>query len=123
MNNNTELYSLEVVRQLFLRQLAGEKLNHSDELYLHSACEIKHCKKMCEELKEIYTSPDMLALLRERPNSARWDEIVERLMGKDQEITSVDFLKPVIALFRPICNYFKKTSSVPESINENQLHS
>lgn len=108
MENKAEFYSLDVVRHLFLRKLAGEKLNDADEFFLQTANQLKHCKKMCKELEDVYNSPDMLALLRERPNSSRWDELVETLLNKDQPGTLADYVKPAYRFIRPLYNYFKK---------------
>lgn len=71
---------LEHIRQLYLQKLAGG-LTEKEEAELEAAMAEPAVRKMCKELEELYQSPEMLNLLRERPTSRRWDELAELAMN------------------------------------------
>lgn len=71
---------LEHIRQLYLQKLAGG-LSEKEEAELEAAMAEPAVRKMCKELEELYQSPEMLNLLRERPTSRRWDELAELAMN------------------------------------------
>lgn len=71
---------LEHIRQLYLQKLAGG-LSKEEEAELEAAMDDSMVRKMCKELEELYDSPEMLNLLKERPTSKRWDELAEHVMN------------------------------------------
>ncbi|RPD42625.1 FecR family protein [Chitinophaga barathri] len=71
---------LEHIRQLYLQKLAGG-LTEKEEAELEAAMVEPAVRKMCKELEELYQSPEMLDLLKERPTSKRWDELAELAMN------------------------------------------
>ena len=72
------------IRQLYLQRLM-DKLTEHEELELEAAMEYPEIRQMCQELDELYASPEMRELLRERPTSARWNELMERTMEEQEE--------------------------------------
>lgn len=72
------------IRQLYLQRLM-DKLTEKEELELEAAMEYPEIRQMCQELDDLYASPEMRELLRERPTSVRWNELVERAMEEQEE--------------------------------------
>lgn len=85
--------NLDHIRQLYLRKLAGTT-TESEDAELEAALTDPRIRKMCQELDELYHSPEMLELLRERPTSKRWDELAAQAME------SADRSTRIIRLFR-----------------------
>lgn len=71
--------NLDHIRHLYLQQLAGAT-TESEDAELEAALTDPQIRKMCDELDELYSSPDMLELLRERPTNKRWDELAAQAM-------------------------------------------
>ncbi|MEC5143067.1 hypothetical protein [Chitinophaga sp. 212800010-3] len=67
---------LEHIRQLYLQQLCAT-LSSDEEIALAEAIRLPHIRRMCDELSELYHSPEMMKLLRERPTEKRWKELKE----------------------------------------------
>ena len=72
------------IRQLYLQQLT-DKLSEQEKLELEAAMEDPGIRQMCRELDELYASPEMRELLRERPTSNRWNELMEVIMEREDE--------------------------------------
>lgn len=72
------------IRQLYLQQLT-DKLTEQEELELEAAMEDPEIRQMCQDLDELYASPEMRELLRERPTSNRWNELMEVMMEREDE--------------------------------------
>ncbi len=71
--------NLDHIRQLYLQKLA-EATTESENAELEAAMADPQIRKMCEELEELYNSPEMLELLKERPTNKRWDELAAQAM-------------------------------------------
>lgn len=69
--------NLEYIRQLYLQQLSTE-LSPIEQTVLSEAIQHPHIHRMCAELNELYHSPEMKKLLRERPTEKRWRELKKR---------------------------------------------
>jgi transmembrane sensor len=72
------------IRQLYLQHLT-DKLSEQEKLELEAAMEDPGIRQMCQELDELYASPEMRELLRERPTSTRWNELMEVIMEREDE--------------------------------------
>lgn len=71
--------NLDHIRQLYLQKLAGAT-TESEDAELAAALTDPRIRKMCDELDELYESPEMKELLRERPTNKRWDELAAQAM-------------------------------------------
>ncbi|WP_298709742.1 hypothetical protein [uncultured Chitinophaga sp.] len=69
--------NLEYIRQLYLQQLSAE-LSPVEQAVLSEAIQHPHIDRLCAELNELYHSPEMKKLLRERPTEKRWRELKKR---------------------------------------------
>lgn len=72
------------IRQLYLQQLT-DRLSEQEKLELEAAMEDPGIRQMCRDLDELYASPEMRELLRERPTSTRWNELMEVIMEREDE--------------------------------------
>lgn len=72
------------IRQLYLQQLT-DRLSEQEKLELEAAMEDPGIRQMCRELDELYSSPEMRELLKERPASTRWNELMEVIMEREDE--------------------------------------
>ncbi|WP_343303698.1 FecR family protein [Chitinophaga niabensis] len=72
------------IRQLYLQQLM-DRLSEQEKLELEAAMEDPGIRQMCRDLDELYASPEMRELLRERPTSTRWNELMEVIMEREDE--------------------------------------
>lgn len=72
------------IRQLYLQQLM-DKLSEEEEFELEAAMEDPQVRQMCQEMDELYRSPEMRELLKERPTSTRWNELMDLAIEKGDE--------------------------------------
>lgn len=78
-------FDQEHIRQLYLQKLTNS-LTPEEEQELEAAMRSSAVRRMCRELDDLYASPEMQNLLREKPTSARWDELVEHVMEKEEAV-------------------------------------
>ncbi len=74
----------EHIRQLYLQKLT-DSLSEKEEEELAEAMHDPRVRKICRELDELYSSPEMRELLRVKPTSSRWDELMEHAIRKAEE--------------------------------------
>ncbi|MRG47362.1 DUF4974 domain-containing protein [Chitinophaga sp. SYP-B3965] len=72
------------IKELYLQRLM-DKLTEQEELELDAAMEDPGIRQMCQELDELYASPEMRELLREKPTGTRWNELMERMIEREDE--------------------------------------
>lgn len=78
-------FDQEHIRQLYLQKLT-DSLTPEEEQELEVAMRSPAVRRMCRELDDLYASPEMQRLLREKPTSARWDELVEHAMTREEAV-------------------------------------
>ena len=78
-------FDQEHIRQLYLQKLT-DSLTPEEEQELEDAMRSPAVRRMCRELDDLYASPEMQRLLREKPTSARWDELVEHAMTREEAV-------------------------------------
>ncbi|GEP94093.1 FecR family protein [Chitinophaga cymbidii] len=78
-------FDQEHIRQLYLQKLT-DSLTPEEERELENAMRYPAVRRMCRELDDLYASPEMQRLLREKPTSARWDELVEHAMTREEAV-------------------------------------
>lgn len=91
-------FDQEHIRQLYLQKLTNI-LTPQEEQELEVAMRNPGIRRMCRELEELYASPEMQQLLREKPTSARWDELMDNVMQKEEalEVRDMGFRRYMVA--------------------------
>lgn len=85
---NIEFITPEFIREVFLSKLAGNLISPREKSYLKQAESDPQLNAMCRELKDIYDSREMLELLRARPNSQRFAELVQKAIEREEHSES-----------------------------------
>ncbi|WP_298715055.1 FecR family protein [uncultured Chitinophaga sp.] len=89
--------NLDHIRHLYLQKLAGTTTPKEDA-ELEAAMADPQIKQMCDELYELYNSPEMIELLRERPTNKRWDELAaQALEGAERSTRTIQLFRWVAA--------------------------
>lgn len=120
-------FDQEHIRQLYLQKLTNI-LTSEEEQELEEAMRNPATRRMCRELEELYASPEMQQLLREKPTSARWDELMDHVMQKEEalEVRDMGFRRYMVAactlLVISVGTYFLWPSSQQQSVNYTASH-